>query len=365
MKILSIVGARPQFVKVATITRAIKVYQQGRKTILGQHVLIHTGQHYDYHMSQVFFDQLDIPNPDYHLEVGSGSHGQQTGIMLERIEEVLYKEHPDMVVVYGDTNSTLAGALAAVKLHIPVAHVESGLRSYNRAMPEEINRLVTDHVSNVLFCPTTIAMENLSREGITQGVHLVGDVMIDSLLYSIDIAKRKSTILRDLQLISGAYYLATVHRAENTDNTARLLSIFSALADVAEKTNLPVLCPLHPRTRKILMTLDTFTQNPNLRLLDPLPYFDSITLEAHATAILTDSGGIQEEAYCLQVPCITLRDETERVETVESGWNTLVGANYEQIVRQAIGAKPGWKWDHIYGDGRAAQHIIGILSVSI
>lgn len=360
MKIMSVVGARPQFVKAAPMARALKEYQD-RAVSPVRHVLVHTGQHYDYKMSEVFFEQLGIPAPDYHLAAGSGSHGQQTGVMLERLERVLLDEKPDTVVVYGDTNTTLAGALAAVKLHYPLAHVEAGLRSYNRRMAEEINRIVTDHVADILFCPTALARDNLSREGITRGVHLVGNVMYDSLLYSVDVARRTSMVLRDLGLTPGRYYLATIHRAENTEELPRLKGIFLALRRLGERTGLPVLCPLHPRTRGVLESAGVLSLASSLCLLEPMPYFDFIMLEAHAASILTDSGGVQEEAYCLRVPCVTLRDDTERVETVESGWNVLAGADSERIVRSVMEPSPRGEWRDLYGGGQAARRIAEIL----
>jgi UDP-N-acetylglucosamine 2-epimerase len=316
-------------------------------------------------MSTVFFDELEIPPPDYHLAAGSGLHGAQTGRMLERIEKVLIAEQPDWAVVYGDTNSTLAGALAAVKLNIPVAHVEAGLRSFNRRMPEEINRLVTDQVSDMLLCPSQTAVDNLAAEGIFSGVHLVGDVMADALQASVERGRKYSRIMEQLGLVDGGYLLATVHRAENTNNPARLRGILTAFMDIEE----PIVFPIHPRTRGKLAALGgAFEQRiveSRVRLIEPVGYVDMALLEAAARLILTDSGGVQKEAYWLGVPCITLRDETEWIETVEVGWNLLVGANRDLIV-EAIGsfcpnprdtARP-----NLYGDGHAAWRTVQVLT---
>ena len=348
MKVVTVVGARPQFIKAAAVSRLLR----------DQHteILIHTGQHYDENMSDVFFQELDIPAPDYNLGVGSGLHGAQTGEMLARIEQVLLSEKPDRVLVYGDTNSTLAGALAAVKLHIPVAHVEAGLRSFNRAMPEEINRIVTDHVSDLLFCPSDVAAQHLAHEGITHGVHVVGDVMADTLLYATERASQHSTILEDLGLLPGNYLLATVHRAENTDDPERLQAILTAFAAVRE----PIIFPIHPRTRQRMADQNAFAilEGSQVKLIEPLGYLDMVRLEQSARLILTDSGGIQKEAYWLKVPCITLRDETEWVETVENGWNCLVGADREKIILAIDSFYPPENYPVLYGDGKAAKKII-------
>jgi UDP-N-acetylglucosamine 2-epimerase len=351
LKIVTIVGARPQFIKAAPVSRALR--KAGHAEFL-----VHTGQHYDDDMSAIFFRELDLPEPDINLEVGSGSHGQQTGQMLMRIENVLLTERPDRVLIYGDTNSTLAGALAAVKLHIPVAHVEAGLRSFNRRMPEEHNRIVADHVSDLLFCPTQTAVDNLQREGTTQGVHLVGDVMYDSVLYNIQLAEKQSSILKTLKLQSKSYVLVTVHRAENTDNHENLQHIFQAL-DKITQDGLQVIIPLHPRTRKKLDILEVSLNT--LQLLDPVSYLDMLLLEQHAHVILTDSGGVQKEAYWLSVPCITLREETEWVETVKTGWNVVVGANMEKIIQTVETFQPPKRHPHLYGDGNAASRCIEIL----
>jgi UDP-GlcNAc3NAcA epimerase len=355
LKLLHIVGARPQFIKLAPILKAIERHNQNHPDRRIQEILVHTGQHYDYEMSQVFFDELGLKAPDYHLDVGSGTHGYQTGEMLKHIEEVILKEKPDLVMVYGDTNSTLAGALAAAKLHIPIAHVEAGLRSFNRKMPEEINRVLTDHVSDLLFCPTQTAVENLRREGIEKGVHLVGDVMYDAVLLYLDLAEKKSEIMERLGLEPKSYALATVHRAGNTDQPERLRAIFEGLERVA-KEGLSVILPLHPRTRKQLNTLGMHLKK--VQVLDPVSYLDMLVLEKNARAILTDSGGVQKEAFFFRVPCVTLRKETEWVETVETGWNTLVGCNPGRMVQATLEARPGIESVWPYGDGRAAERIV-------
>jgi len=380
LKIVDIVGARPQFIKLAPILRAIERHNRENPGHRIEEVLVHTGQHYDYEMSQIFFEELGLKSPHYHLGVGSGTHGYQTGEMLKRIEEVLLKEKPDLVMVYGDTNSTLAGALAAAKLHIPVAHVEAGLRSFNRKMPEEINRVLTDHVSTFLFCPTKTAVENLRREGFTNILnsgHLlplsfipdpsspypwvinIGDVMYDAALMYLKLAEEKSTILDELDLRPKGYALATVHRAENTDDPKRLKAIFQGLATIAQE-GLPVIVPLHPRTRRTLSSLSStpYPSTPYLRIIKPVSYLDMLVLEKNARVILTDSGGVQKEAFFFQVPCVTLREETEWVETVENGWNTLAGCDSEQIVSLAREARPGRESSHPYGNGRAAERVV-------
>ena len=366
MKLVSIVGARPQFIKAAPVSRALAKHKAAGRSPSITNVLVHTGQHYDYNMSQVFFDQLEIPKPDYHLGVGSGRHGEMTGAMLIKIEEVLLEEKPDLVMVYGDTNSTLAGALASAKLNIPVAHVEAGLRSFNRRMPEEINRLVADHLSCILFCPTNQAVENLKREGVVDGtemglmkrlVLLVGDVMYDAFLFNKEVASAKSRIVAELNLIPGGYCLATIHRQENTDDSDRLHNIFSAFDQIAEEGN-PVVIALHPRTKKALEENKIGNpRNPNLRIIPPVSYLDMIALEMNARVILTDSGGVQKEAYFAGRPCVTLRDETEWVETVEAGWNVVVGSEPEQIIRSVREGRPGQDVE-LYGDGRASEAIV-------
>lgn len=348
MKIITIVGARPQFIKSAVVSRLLQ-----HKV---DEIIIHTGQHYDNNLSEIFFKDLDIPTPKYNLGVGSGSHGVQTGEMLARIEEVLVEENPDLVIVYGDTNSTLAGALAAVKLHIKVAHVEAGLRSYNRCMPEEINRVLTDHISDLLFCPSENAIQNLAKEGIEDGVMNVGDVMADSLFFATEKAKGHSKILEKLGVLPGTYMLATVHRAENTDDPKRLKNILQAFTALDD----PVIFPIHPRTKKAIFEhqLESLVEDSNVRIIEPLGYLDMVRIEESAKAILTDSGGIQKEAYWLQVPCITLRDETEWVETVETGWNVLAGADRECILRAIKKFRKPSKHPCLYGDGKAGYSIV-------
>ena len=357
MKICVIIGARPQFIKSAAISRAISAYNSLALTSSRlTEVIIHTGQHYDEGMSAVFFQELGIPEPAYNLAVGSGSHGQQTGEMLVAIEKVLMTEQPDWIFVYGDTNSTLAGALAGAKLHIPIAHVEAGLRSFNRHMPEEINRVVTDHLSTVLFCPSQISVNNLAAEGILTGVSIVGDVMADAMQFAAEKTSANSNIMERLGLSPQSYLFATVHRAENTDNSQRLTNILSAF-ETMHKT---IVFPVHPRTRKLLKN-SGYKPPEYVRLIDPVSYFDNIALEKSARIIMTDSGGMQKEAYWLKVPCITLRDETEWVETVELGWNILAGSDQQKIVNAVRYFAPPEEHPLLYGDGRAAEKIINML----
>lgn len=348
MKVLTVVGARPQFIKAGPFSRAVRQ----RHT----EVLVHTGQHYDAGMSDVFFEELGLPKPDHHLGVGSGTHGRQTAQMLERLEDVMRRESPDAVVVYGDTNSTLAGALAAAKLGLRVAHVEAGLRSGVRDMPEEINRVVADRLSTWLFAPTKNAADNLAREGITDGVVVTGDIMFDALLQHVAIAEQRSTVLRDMGLTPGSYALATVHRAANTDDVRRLGEIFDALALLHE----PVIVPLHPRTKAALMGTDIEVEPP-VRVVEPVGYLDMLMLQRHARVVLTDSGGVQKEAYLLGVPCVTLRDETEWVETLEGGWNVLAGADAERIVAAAKRPRPAGEPAPVFGDGHAAERMVAAL----
>ncbi len=358
MKVLTIVGARPQFVKAAVVSRALARREDVRETIL------HTGQHFDEALSDVFFRELGIPEPAYHLGIGGGTHGQNTGRMLEGIERVLLDERPDWVLVYGDTDSTLAGALAAVKLHLPVAHVEAGLRSFNRRMPEEINRVLTDHAADLLLAPTPTAVENLRREGLSEArVRWVGDVMYDAALHFGRLADRASTVLARLGLDPRGYVLATVHRAENTDDPARLEAVFEGLAQVAAE--IPVVLPLHPRTRKALERLGWLERaSERLRLIEPVGYLDMVALEKNARLIATDSGGVQKEAYFFSVPCVTLRDETEWVELVEAGWNLLAPPRDAQTVARSIRAHQDARGRPVeaYGDGRAAERIVSELT---
>ena len=362
LKIITVVGARPQFVKAAAVSRAIAAFNRFASAVRVDERIVHTGQHYDPNMSEVFFEELRIPRPAVNLEVGSGSHGQQTGAMLERIEKVLVEEKPQWMLVYGDTNSTLAGALAASKLHVPVAHVEAGLRSFNRRMPEEINRIVADVLSSLLMCPTSTAIGNLAREGITKNVLQVGDVMYDSVLYNVSLARKSSQVLPRLGLPPQGYYLATVHRAENTDDPARLAGILEAFA----KVRFPIVLPLHPRTRRTLgKGLEAV--GSNVRVIDPVPYLDMLMLEESSRMILTDSGGVQKEAYWFDVPCVTLRDETEWVELVKIGCNKLVGAGKAAILSavdafEAAGVQmPADRPKDLYGDGKSAEKIVQAL----
>lgn len=365
MKIASIVGARPQFIKAATISRAIARAAGDRRSHQPvTETFIHTGQHYDANMSDVFFQELDIPEPDYNLGIGGGSHGRNTGQMIEAIEEVLIHEKPDWALVYGDTDSTLAGALAAAKLHIPVAHVEAGLRSYNRIMPEEINRIVADQLSTLLFCPTRTAVENLKKEGFPhrltahtiQVVLNVGDVMYDAALYYGDRAEEKSRVMHTLALKPKNFVLATIHRAENTDDPVRLQNIMAALNRIADE--MPVILPLHPRTKRELVLTDF----PAMTFIDPLGYLDMVMLEKNARVIITDSGGVQKEAYFHGTPCVTVRDETEWVELVEAGANLLAGSGSEGIIRAFQTMKDkAVVAERLYGNGDSADKIVSAL----
>ena len=341
-KIATIVGARPQFVKVAVIRRLLHEDSDINE------VLIHTGQHFDHNMSDIFFEELEIPKPQYDLDIAGGGHGQMTGRMMEALETVLVDESPDAVLVYGDTNSTLAGALTAAKLHIPIVHVEAGLRSFNRRMPEEINRLVTDHLSAQLFCPTRTSVENLQRESIEAGVHMIGDVMHDATLFAKDRAAEHSDILDQLSLEDDHYGLCTMHRAENTDDPARFEDICRFIE--AEAANKPIVFPVHPRTRQILDKAGRTLKG--VKCIEPVGYFDMHRLLSGASILLTDSGGLQKEAYFHRTPCITLRDETEWVETLESGWNRLwQGGEY---------VEPRGKISD-YGDGDAGEKIVSAV----
>jgi UDP-GlcNAc3NAcA epimerase len=354
MHVLTVVGARPQFVKAAPVGRAL---------VAAGHTehLVHTGQHYDENMSQVFFDELGIQAPEENLEVGSGSHGLMTGTMLIELEEVFQRLKPDWVLVYGDTNSTIAAALAAVKLRIPLAHVEAGLRSFNRDMPEEHNRVLTDHCADLLLCPTQTAVDHLTREGITEGVELTGDVMFDAVLQNRErAASRHAGLLDELGVRAGEYAVATIHRPYNTDDPQVLLRILTAL----EQVGLPMVLPLHPRTRARLDALGeagTLPSFARLKIVEPLSYLGLLRLQSEASRVFTDSGGIQKEAYFLGVPCVTLRPETEWVETVAAGWNVLVGSDPQRILAAAQAPKPATTGPQVFGDGEASQAIVRAL----
>jgi len=351
VNVVTVVGARPPFVKCAPLSRELRREHTG--------VLVHTGQHDDPEMSDVFFSGLEIPRPDYNPGVGSDPQGMQTGEILARVEDVPLKERPHMVIVFGDTHSTLAGALAAAKLHIPVAHVEAGLRSFDRTMPEEVNRVVTDHLSDLLFCPTKNAVRKLRDEGITKGVHRVGDVMVDALLHTRQVAARRSRVLERFGLSGHKYLVLTVHRPANTDNREHMESIMAALGDA----EVPVPFPAHPRTRKVLTEYGSWNHLPaNIIATEPLGYLDMLQAMAHADTILTDSGGVQKEAYLLGVPCITLRDTTEWVETVDDGWNVLVGADRERIGEAIRTFRQRKERSMIFGEAGASGRIVAHLS---
>jgi UDP-GlcNAc3NAcA epimerase len=396
MKIISVVGARPQFIKVAPVARAIARHNANHQSpvtshqspitidqslVTIHHLLVHTGQHYDIELSRIFFDELGIPRPDYNLGVGSDTHARQTARMMIAVEDTLVSEKPDLVLVYGDTNSTLAGALAAVKLHIPVAHVEAGPRMFDKSIPEEVNRVLTDHVSSVLFAPTQTAVDNLKREGITRGVYLTGDVMLDSFLHFSSIAAKKSTILQRLQLSRGEYMLATVHRAGNTDNEENLRNIIEAFLSTGEK----IVFPVHPRTRKMLKEFnlnlnlnlnlipESESHSPsqsqsesesqsNVLMIPPVGYLDSIMLTRNARKVLTDSGGLQKEAYFSKVPCITLDEATGWPETVEDGWNVLVGSDKGKIIEAVKRFELNGTQRAVFGDGRAGVKIATVIA---
>lgn len=351
IKVLTIVGARPQFIKAAAVSREIANHCDV------QEIIVHTGQHFDANMSDIFFDEMNIPKPDYNLNINGLNHGAMTGQMMEKIEEVLLVEKPDWVLVYGDTNSTIAGALAARKLHIKVAHVEAGLRSFNMRMPEEINRILTDRISNILFCPTETAIENLEKEGYKNiDIEIInsGDVMQDAAIFYSNRSKAPDFTLPE------KYILATIHRAENTDDTERLSSIFKAFARISN--TLPVILPLHPRTRKILSNLNLEINSSKVILIDPVGYLEMVHLLKNTDLVMTDSGGLQKEAFFFAKPCITLRDETEWVELVNRGFNTIVGANEEKIIQ----AFKSQKYDSdfsvdLYGGGKASKNIIDAL----
>lgn len=356
-KVVTVIGARPQFIKAAPVSKVFVECDDLHE------ILIHTGQHYDSDMSKIFFDELEIPQPHYNLGVGSGSHAVQTGEIMKRLEEVLIKEKPKMVIIYGDTNSTLAGALTAAKLHIPVAHVEAGLRSFNRRMPEEINRIIADRLSKLLFAPTQTAVDNLAKEGITEGVYKTGDVMYDVALQFSEKAEKKSTILSDLHTRSKEYILVTVHRPENTDNKTHLSSIFTGLNHIAQE--IPVIFPIHPRTKKMLKQFGFENLPEKVTVIDPVGFLDMICLEYNAKLIITDSGGIQKEAYFHNVPCVTLREETEWVETVDAGWNVLADVSASQSIITHVKSMIDFSGNrddiNEYGDGKASEKIVRMV----
>jgi UDP-N-acetylglucosamine 2-epimerase (non-hydrolysing) len=355
-KFLIIAGARPNFIKIAPFFDEFRGYETIKP------ILIHTGQHYDFEMSQIFFQELKIPEPDYNLNIGSGSHAWQTAKIMENLEPIILKEKPNLMIVFGDVNSTLAGALVAAKLHIPVAHIEAGLRSFNKTMPEEINRILVDHLSDFLFCPTKTAVENLKKEGIKKGVYNVGDVMYDVLI-NLKVKIKKSSFLKRLGIKSKQYLLLTVHRASNTDNLDNLRKIITAAMKSGER----IIFSIHPRTQKQFKKLK-INKVKNLKVIGPVGYLDMLALEKNAKKILTDSGGIQKEAYWLKVPCITLREDTEWVETVKAGWNVLVGVNEKKIIKEIkyfdpISSKKLFK--EYFGRGNSVKKIIKILADEI
>lgn len=349
LKIITIVGARPQFIKAAPVSREIRKFHN--------EILVHTGQHYDDNMSKIFFDELNIPKPDYNLNIGSGTHGVQTGRMLIEIEKILFDIKPDMVIVYGDTNSTIAGALAASKLLIPVIHIEAGLRSYNMDMPEEQNRVLTDHISKYLFCPTDTAIKNLEKEGITKDVYNTGDVMYDAFLYNKYLIASKKGILKKLNIQKKGYLLATVHRAENTDNILNMRHIINAFNDCGKT----IVFPIHPRTKKFIDKYNLRLNN-NIIPIDPVGYLEMVELECNAVKIITDSGGVQKEAYFAKIPCITLRNETEWVETVEAGWNILSGTDKDKITNAIMYFNPVNEQKNYFGNGRASSNLVKIIN---
>jgi UDP-GlcNAc3NAcA epimerase len=352
MKIVTIIGARPQFIKAATVSRIIRSGNEINE------ILLHTGQHYDQNMSEIFFRELDIPEPDYNLGVGSGSHAFQTGEMVKGIEDILLKEKPDWTLIYGDTNSTLAGALASVKLHIPVAHVEAGLRSFNRVMPEEINRIVADRISDLLFAPTQTAVNNLKSEGLSGYTILSGDVMLDSVLYYKGRVLGKPGQYKTKD-IPDHYLLATMHRAENTDNIENLEKFFLALSN----SDLPVVLPIHPRTKKIIS--DRLSIAPNIMIIEPVGYLEMLKLTMDSFKVITDSGGLQKEAYFLEKQCITIRYETEWIETLHDNWNILTGIDPDKILQAIDAPKPLSKPGKDFGNGTAAEMIVNKLTKSI
>lgn len=357
LRVLSVVGARPQFIKASVISKELRKHHR--------EILVHTGQHYDYEMSDSFFDSLGVPEPDENLGIGSCSHGRQTGEMLVGLERLILKHEPDWVLVYGDTNSTLAASLASAKINIPICHVEAGVRSYNRQMPEEINRVLTDRLSSLLLCPSESAARNLLKEGIERGVHVVGDVMADVLFEFIEgNVSEKTRVIQKYDVVPDRYLVVTAHRAENTDDENKLLSILSALSAVGEQH--PVIFPMHPRTKEAIKRLGPIDEvsafRRNVRVLPPIPYPEMIFLVQNAKALLTDSGGLQKESYWLETPCITLREETEWTETIDAGWNVLVGSNASRIIKAVDELNVPNAHPQLYGDGHTAKRCIHLLS---
>lgn len=348
MKVITVVGARPQFIKAAPVSKELRKYFDEK--------LVHTGQHYDDNMSKIFFEELGIPLPEYNLKIGSAGHGKMTGEMLQKLEEIYIKEKPDCVLVYGDTNSTLAGALAASKLLIPVIHIEAGLRSFNKTMPEEQNRILTDHISELLLVPTKDAEKNLKNEGITKGVYNIGDVMYDAVLMFKEKSKERESLLNNLNIKPNEYILTTIHRAENTNSIDRLKNIIQAL----NKSEETIVLPLHPRTKKFINDYG-LSFNENIKVIEPIGYLDMLMLEANSKKIVTDSGGVQKEAYFMGKPCITMRDETEWIETVEVGWNVIVGTDKDKITNAIKSFNPNGNQKLIFGDGKAAEKIAELI----
>lgn len=372
IKIVTIIGARPQIIKAAALSRAIKNLFSTQI----QEIIVHTGQHYDANMSQVFFDELGIPAPDYNLNVGSGSHGKQTAIMLTGIEEILIKEKPNAIVLYGDTNSTLAGGIAASKIHVPVIHIEAGLRSFSKAMPEEINRIMCDHVSTFLFSPTKTGYDNLIREGFNKDalapytadnpkIYHCGDVMYDNSLYFSDISEEKTDVISKLKLQKNKFILATIHRNNNTDEPERLNALFKSLNDISLKHSLDVVLPLHPRTAKLLPLnlkkelFESISVNPHFKIIEPASFLEMLALEKNCQLVMTDSGGVQKEAFYFEKPCVILRPETEWVELVECGAAIVADAD-EMKIKAAFDSlthKLDLRFPKLYGDGKASEFI--------
>lgn len=379
-RIVTIIGARPQIIKSSAISRAIRKHFSQEV----EEIIVHTGQHYDANMSDVFFNEMQIPRPKYNLEVGSGSHGAMTAKMIDGLEKLFTEENPDAVVIYGDTNSTLAGAVAAAKIHIPVVHIEAGLRSFNKAMPEEINRIASDHMSTLLFTPTKTGLENLKREGFDSYIHkkadvdhpnvyLCGDVMYDNSMYFSTISQQKSNILEDLKIVQNSYVLCTIHRDSNTDNSVNLTSIFSALIEISKQHHLSIVLPIHPRTRhkmKEQLKHDLYEEimnNDAIKIIPPAGFIDIIALEKNARIIITDSGGLQKEAFFFEKPCVIMREQTEWIEIVENGNAILAGASQNEIINSAdlLLKKNDYTYPPFYGDGKAAEFIVSKIILDL